>query len=556
MSVRLTPRVALTAVVLLSSAVAVGAQSGRMAGKVVDGKGQSVEGAAILLELMSVSASADDFSARTVERGKQWQARTNENGDYVFLTLPSGRYVVTASQDGVGTAETRAVLALGGFATVNLTLRTTAPAADVPCAPKTALEPSTGAVMPRTGDSPQLVRLLRWLEAVEQHGPGCTDAAVTEVGSWPRPDLDAVLGNVERLATFLQHADEVETRDPVASQESQANAAAGRAGRHKSGADRDSTIELGDRSFTLIEVRKIFHGNDTLKRGAVLHADIAAFVRDDFSRRSVFVQDGQQNGVGGGTGHWGVGRRLLDSVVPSPGEDSDALLWYRAASAYLFREGILSELPAHLYRARRLFAGSAVFLVDSAYLHQKFASPAIQSAVPELLASGIEVAVESRRVELQRAEQFLRQALTLIPEDADVRLRFGHTLGELGRHDLAAAELRRALDGARGRQQRYLAALFLGREEQALGRLDEALRRFENAVALYPDAQSPWIALGHLARQRGDRAGALRALQRVTVRRSSSVDENDPRWFYYDPHLNDSDALMDQMRTIGRRGDR
>jgi tetratricopeptide (TPR) repeat protein len=253
-----------------------------------------------------------------------------------------------------------------------------------------------------------------------------------------------------------------------------------------------------------------------------------------------------------GTVHWEFGRRLLDSVRPSPANDPGALLWYRAVSAYLFLTGRLDEAPAHLDRARIVFHGSPVFLIDSAHLHLKFASPAVQAAIPELRAQGLAAVVDSRGAELERAERFLRQALALAPDDADARVRLGYVLGELGRHRPAVAELRKAIDAKPDHQRLYLTELFLGRQEQALGRPDEAKRRFENAAALYPSAQSPWLALSQFARQAGDRRSALRALQKVTARSSSGVIAEDPWWLFYEPHLGDAEALMDQMRKIGR----
>ena len=241
---------------------------------------------------------------------------------------------------------------------------------------------------------------------------------------------------------------------------------------------------------------------------------------------------------------------LLDLIKPNPG-DAAALLWYRAVSAHLMSEGQLSEAPAHLERARDVFPDRAVFLLDSAYLHQELSSPAMQAAVQELRADGTGAAIGSRRNELQRAEHFLRQALALAPDHAEARLRLGHMLGELGRHDEAAAELRSSLEARLDRDQLYLAHLFLGRAEQALGRRDEAKRRYEQAATLYPRAQSPRLALGQLARESGDRAGALRAVQHVTAPLPSGLDRTDPWWSYYYPHLKDAAELMEEMRRIG-----
>lgn len=203
-------------------------------------------------------------------------------------------------------------------------------------------------------------------------------------------------------------------------------------------------------------------------------------------------------------------------------------------------------------RARQIFPDRPVFLLDSAYLHQELSSPAIQAAVQQLRSNGTSTLVDSRRNELRRAERFLRQALTLAPDSVDARLRLGHTLGELGRHEEAAAELRTAIEADRDRERLYLAQLFLGRAEEALGQRDEASRRYEQAAGLYPSAQSPRLALAQLARESGDRAGALRALQNVVTRRSADIDVNDPWWVYYHPHLKDAAELMEEMRTIGR----
>jgi tetratricopeptide (TPR) repeat protein len=154
--------------------------------------------------------------------------------------------------------------------------------------------------------------------------------------------------------------------------------------------------------------------------------------------------------------------------------------------------------------------------------------------------------VDTRRNELQYAERFLRDALKIAPDNVDARCRLGHTLGELGRHAEAVVELRRAIDTDADARQRYLSELFLGRQEYALGRRDEAKRRYENAAALFPEAQSPQLALAHLAREAGDRAAALGALRMLATPPGGSRE--DPWLWYYKPHLIDAEPLMQQMR--------
>jgi tetratricopeptide (TPR) repeat protein len=170
--------------------------------------------------------------------------------------------------------------------------------------------------------------------------------------------------------------------------------------------------------------------------------------------------------------------------------------------------------------------------------------------VQQLRAGNVNVRVDSRRNELQRAEQFFREALALAPDDVEARLRLGHTLGELGRHKEAAVELQTALDAKPDSKRLYLAELFLGRVEEALERRDVARRCYERAAALYPNAQSPELALSRLARQTGDRSAAQRSLERL----ASMVDigVSDPWWGFYAPHNDDADVLVARMRQIGR----
>lgn len=79
-----------------------------------------------------------------------------------------------------------------------------------------------------------------------------------------------------------------------------------------------------------------------------------------------------------------------------------------------------------------------------------------------------------------------------------------------------------------------------------LGRRDEAKRRYENAATLIPGAQSPQLALAHLAREAGDRTAALLELRAITS--ASDGDRSDPWLWYYTPHLADAEELMKQMR--------
>src|SRR5207247_9478776 len=118
------------------------------------------------------------------------------------------------------------------------------------------------------------------------------------------------------------------------------------------------------------------------------------------------------------------------------------------------------------------------------------------------------------------------------PDHVEARLRHGRVLGGLGRHADAAAELRQAIASADDSLLRYYADLFLGAAEEELGHRDAARLAYEQAAALYPDAQSPLVALSRLARRYGDRPGALHAIQRVCALSADAHARHDPGWTY------------------------
>jgi len=164
-----------------------------------------------------------------------------------------------------------------------------------------------------------------------------------------------------------------------------------------------------------------------------------------------------------------------------------------------------------------------------------------------VLADGVAFDIASAPLELRQAERFFRRALETRPDHVEARLRLGRVLGLLGQHADAARELRQVVGSVDDDVLRYYGELFLGAEEEALSRFDAALAAYQRAVALYPAAQSPWLALSSLGRRRGDRAEAQRALQHLFDLPSRARDD-DPWWTYYVAQARDVDALLDTLR--------
>ena len=518
-------------VLLLATAIPALAQIQRIQGKIVDGDGNPVAGAVI--EVTSVALADAAFGVRNNDQTIRTQ--TNADGDYIVIVQSAREYRVTAAKEGLSSDQIDVAAGRSGLVTANLTLWKSRPVPiTAPCGVRAA--PGAFARSPlSTGAPPGLLRLLGWLEAVHLHTPACNDPPVIDVGRLALEDIEVLLRDVKVLVAFLRRVEEARM----------AYTGRGRA-------DRDQLIfVIYERRFTLDELQRRFFGNralvanELLLRAAVMHADVAIFVPAVFGRHPL-VEDGGRRGWRGGSSHWEVGRRLLENLTRHASDA--ALLWYRAISAHLFREGNLAELADHLARARHVFPRSTDLLFDSGCLHHELSSPAIQASLDELRANGMNADVGSRVDELERAARFFRDALAIAADHTGARLRLGHALGALGRHKEAAAELTLAIDAKPDMTIAYLAMLFLGREEEALGKYGEAKRRYEQAAALYPNAQSPRLALSGLARRAGDRSSAQIALQSL----AALSDPVDPWWELYQPHKEDAEVLMDQMRQMGR----
>ncbi len=264
-------------------------------------------------------------------------------------------------------------------------------------------------------------------------------------------------------------------------------------------------------------------------------------IPDDTVRRSprqktaYIVRDGRWLGIRYITMHWQLGRSLLDGVTPAPAANLGVHEWYVQTSSDLLQMRQIAAAVDHYAHARRIFPSDPVILFASGVLHERFGSTAMQAAAESIVESNRESAeVSSARAELVKAERFFRDSLAHRPGHVEARVRRGRVLDDLLRHDEASEELRRAIaDGASG-PLLYLAELFLGRAEEAGGRFDAARAAFERASALYPNAQSPRLALSQIARRMGDRRAAQHELQIIARLPGDERRREDPWWFYYD----------------------
>lgn len=346
---------------------------------------------------------------------------------------------------------------------------------------------------PSLGQTPPAPdRYQQWLAAIDAHQPGDPGRIAVDVSTWTWQELEAVVAEAKRHA--------------------------------RASAKTDSA-----------------RSNQILLRGAALHADIGRLIPHDPVRRSpnqksaYMIRDGRWTGVRYISLHWQIGRSLLDSVAPEPAAHQDVRAWYVETSESLLRMRQSAAAAEHLTRARQLFPSDPAILFGSGVLHELFASTALQAAAESVTESNRSAAaVSSARSELVRAERFFRDSLVHRPDHLEARVRHGRVLDQLGRHEEASAELRRAIADGASDWLLYLAQLFLGRAEEARGDDEAARAAFARASSLYPNAQSPRLALSQIARRAGNRSAAQRELQAIAALPDDERRREDPWWVYYD----------------------
>ena len=247
---------------------------------------------------------------------------------------------------------------------------------------------------------------------------------------------------------------------------------------------------------------------------------------------------------------------LLDGVrssrteQPAPSHDTMVRDWYIATAEWMqFNVHYDSN---HLNHARLLFPNDRQLLFLAGTQHAIYATPRLQHAVQSVvLPRGYSMDAKSDGEELRQARSLLRRAVEIDPAFAEAHLRLGRVLAVGGDVGDAIRELLIAERDATDDADRYYAALFLGGAEQTAGRFDDARAAYARAADLFPLAQSPIVAIAELARRRGDRPGALRAMQELFALPPEIDGRKDPWWVYDIWHArNADDRLADVQRPF------
>lgn len=362
--------------------------------------------------------------------------------------------------------------------------------------------------------------VLAWLYDVKSHEPGVVDAALRDVAAATTGDYNVIARKV--------------------------------------------------RAVLAAEYREVADRNDILRRGMLLHTDVALllpgeaakfewapnFIRDrsidpdeQDAAGVVYAVDGELRATGGISGHWRMARWLARHILPRPSEDRFVREWYRAIAALHQRDYGFGFGKPHLREAQRVLPDDGVLEFFAGLLHEGCASPRVQNVPLTQPSLARNLSYPSSHSELREAEHWLRRAVEH-GGPAEARVHLGRVLGRLGRHAEASSMLKDALPTVEEPRLEFLCHLFLGSEEAAQGRTDGARESFERATALRPTAQSPLLALADLAWRAGRRGQALEAIRRVQALPARLAERDDPWQNYLRSCAFDADQRLAAVRAM------
>jgi tetratricopeptide (TPR) repeat protein len=399
--------------------------------------------------------------------------------------------------------------------------------------------------------TPGLELLRGWLSAVEQHEPGALDAPVERLSAWTSKEFDLLL---PYFWAWLEFSTDV-SRESLAQPR-----------RRFGDGERDALQTLGR------EAANRGGPNRILKRAAQLHADVALLARPAGERYGsrfrlrpervppgalterrlrILAPDARAGAVERDPLHWTFARTLLDQIAPDPAVDPWVARWYRASAAGEADELRFADAGALLRHARKILPDDARIFFASGCLLESLASPAVQDFIAAtVLPGGLQFEVGSTRDSLQEAEAYFRRALRLDSTLVEARLRLARVIARQGRSDEAAAALDAILASPPpAPAMHFLAAMFMAEIEQGRGGDDRALALVEKAAALFPRAQSAHMALGLLARRRGDTKAAYATLRKAIDMPADRSEDDDPWWGYHRGDGPASASLLADVRA-------
>ena len=150
------------------------------------------------------------------------------------------------------------------------------------------------------------------------------------------------------------------------------------------------------------------------------------------------------------------------------------------------------------------------------------------------------------------ARRNLDRALEIDPVSVEGRVRRAH-VDVLTKDDRAAtSRLEAILSSNPSGEWRYITLLLLSRVRERAGDLETAARLDVDALKLYPDAQSGFVALAEVFHHIGESHAAAVVADRLFARHVSE-ESDDPWWSYRLGHWKVAEPVLEQLRQEARQ---
>jgi len=241
--------------------------------------------------------------------------------------------------------------------------------------------------------------------------------------------------------------------------------------------------------------------------------------------------------------------RLVAALLTARPDSRDYARRFFVATARRSLEALcLADVRGWTRAGLKWFPGDAELLLAEGTAAETAAVFGRSMALAQLRARLSDEERPDARRELERARDTFERALAADPSLLEARLRLGHALSRLGKHELARGELERVASAASAGEMRYLCQLFLARVHDASGRRAEAARAYREALAAAPAGQAAAIGLAQLLGRDGDgRPG--RAVLTQSVAHAPRQGARDPYWSYPAGLDQPGDAALDALRA-------
>jgi tetratricopeptide (TPR) repeat protein len=407
--------------------------------------------------------------------------------------------------------------------------------------------PITSAQYPQLQRPAGFDQIQNWFRLSRQHASGTIDDAVKQAAMWPPVTYQNLIDDMQLVRLLVLQANRLGI---VASSSSSSNTkpvSAEIRGRRMSleqlGPILGLTTEATGGPLTAESLAK----PDTQARRAIaqvmmramlLQTDVAMVAPEDLPAAAgsrmmpsaVQLRDGRASAVGNIAVHYALAREAAALVMSASDGMSVARQWYFATLAYLQNGRNYAALLPHLETARITMPADAKIWLWSGVAYENLGAPPIQVAADELSAR-----IETPSLLYARAEGFLRHALELDPVCPECWLRLGRVEQLSGNDDEAATLLARAESQLTSPELKYYAALFAGRAAESLNNIDAARSGYVRAMALFPQAQSPRLALAELAFRNAEQDLALSGVRTMFI--TAGNRRNGDPWWNYDVSL-------------------